>query len=89
MSEANARGLFLKPPEKLPSIGVSKVTFKVFLNQLRAYLEQDPNNYLFLKNGCYSSWSPKQLGSRIGDLSAEDTDKICLEKEKEEEEENG
>ena len=64
---------------------MSKVTFKVFLNQLRAYLEQDPNNYLFLKNGCYSSWSPKQLGSRIGDLSAEDTDKIRLEKEKEDE----
>jgi hypothetical protein len=78
-----ARGLWLKPPEKLPSTGVTKVTFKVFLNQLTAYLEQDLINYMFLRGGCYDKWSPRQIGSglRIGTLSAKDTDKIRLEKE--------
>jgi hypothetical protein len=55
---------------------VTKVTFKVFLNQLTAYLEQDPLNYMFLKDGLYSTWSAKQLGKRIGSLAENDTDLI-------------
>ena len=78
---AEARGLYLKPPEKLPSTGVTKVTFKVFLNQLVAFLEQDTVNYMFLKDGCYSNWSAKQLGKRITDVSDLDKEDIRLKKE--------
>ena len=48
--------------------------FKVFINQLRAYLEQDQNNYLFLPEGCYAAWQPRQEGRRILGLAAEDVD---------------
>ena len=78
---AEPRGLYLKPPEKLPSTGVTKVTFKVFMNQLVAYLEQDPHNYMFLKDGWYSNWSPKQNGYRIKVLAVDDTDYVKLLKE--------
>ena len=67
-----ARGLFLKTPEKLPSTGVTKVTFKVFLKQLTAFLEQDTGYYMFLKEGCYSTWSAKQVGKRITAIAVRD-----------------
>ena len=72
MSET--KGLRLKPPSALPQGPVSKVAFKVFLNQLRAYLEQDCTNYMFLPEGCYSTWYPKQEGRQIRQLAAEDTE---------------
>jgi hypothetical protein len=75
------RGLLLKPPEKLPSTGVSKVSFKVFFNQLVAFLEQDPHNYMFMKDGWYGTWSPRQLGNRIISLSTDDTDHAKIQKE--------
>ena len=81
MSADQTRGLFLKPPEKLPSTGVTKISFKVFLNQLFAYLEQDPVNYFFMKEECYAIWNPKQGGKRIAILSEDDPDKIRLDKE--------
>ena len=68
----------MKPPEKLPSTGVTKVTFKVFLNQLTAFLEQDPLNYVFLKGGRYSTWSAKQLGRRILALAGDDPEHLKL-----------
>ena len=70
MSEG--KGLRLKPPSPLPQGPVSKVAFKVFINQLKAYLEQDYNNYLFLPDGCYDAWGPEQEGRRIQTLSEED-----------------
>ena len=70
MSEG--KGLRLKPPSPLPQGPVSKVAFKVFINQLKAYLEQDYNNYLFLPDGCYAVWGPEQEGRRIQTLSEED-----------------
>ena len=77
-----ARGLFLKTPEKLPSTGVTKVTFKVFLKQLTAFLEQDTVNYMFLKDGCYNTWSAKQLGKRITTIAVIDNkEDIRLRKE--------
>ena len=75
------RGLYLKPPEKLPSTGVTKVTFKVFTNQLQAYLEQDPVNYLFLPgpDGIYADWSSRQTGLRIVIVSESDIERQKLE----------
>ena len=77
------RGLYLKPPEKLPSVGVTKVTFKVFINQLRAYLEQDASNYLFLPGpeGLYQEWGTKVSGLRINDVDAKDPDKVKLDRQ--------
>ena len=69
-----SKGLRLKPPNPLPQGPVSKVAFKVFLNQLRAYLEQDYTNYMFLPEGCYQSWQPRQEGRRIQTLSENDVD---------------
>ena len=71
---SDTRGLRLKPPTSLPQGPVSKVAFKVFINQLRAYLEQDQNNYLFLPEGCYSTWQPRREGRRILELATEDAD---------------
>ena len=68
------KGLRLKPPSPLPQGPVSKIAFKVFLNQTRAYLEQDCNNYMFLPEGCYSTWHPKQEGRRIQALSNDDVE---------------
>ena len=48
---SDTKGFRLKPPSPLPQGPVSKVAFKVFLNQWKAYLEQDYNNYLFLPEG--------------------------------------
>ena len=78
---SEARGLYLKPPEKLPLSGVNKITFKVFYNQLVAYLEQDPNNYMFLKGGIYSKWSPKIDGRRIRALQVTDPDLVRTKKD--------
>ena len=52
--------LKLKAPEALPSAGISTIQFKALKNQLFAYLEQDTHNVLFLENGLYSTWKPKQ-----------------------------
>ena len=68
------KGLRLKPPSPLPQGSVSKIAFKVFLNQMRAYLEQDCVNYMFLPEGCYSTWRPKQEGRRIIALSEDDVE---------------
>jgi len=81
MSAEHARGLFLKPPEKLPSTGVTKISFKVFINQLVAYLEQDPVNDFFLGEECYATWNPRQGGKRILILSKKDPEKKRLDKE--------
>ena len=70
MSES--KGLRLKPPSPLPEGPVSKVAFKVFLNQLKAYLEQDYTNYLFLPGGCYEVWRPEIEGRRIAALADND-----------------
>ena len=67
MSES--RGLRLKPPTPLPQGPISKVAFKVFANQLKAYLEQDYTNYLFLQGGSYENWGPEQEGRRIQNLA--------------------
>ena len=73
----------LKPPEKLPSTGVSKVAFKVFYNQLVAYLQQDLNNFKFLEGGVYSEWAPLQTSDRrITELVQGDPDFDKLEAEK-------
>ena len=69
---SDTKGLRLKPPSPLPQGPVTKVAFKVFLNQLKAYLEQDLNNYLFLSGGAYENWGPEQEGRRIGTLAEED-----------------
>ena len=80
MSES--RGLLLKPPEKLPSTGVSKAAFKVFYNQLVAYLQQDLNNFKFLEGGVYSEWAPLQTSDkRITELVQGDPDFDKLEAE--------
>ena len=68
------KGLRLKPPSPLPQGPVSKIAFKVFLNQSRAYLEQDCNNFMFLPEGCYAEWQPKQGGRRLTALSNDDVE---------------
>ena len=74
----DSKGLRLKPPSTLPQGPVTKIAFKVFVNQLKAYLEQDQNNYLFLQEGCYAEWEPRQEGQRLQALSAEDPENIRL-----------
>ena len=69
---SDSKGLRLKPPSPLPQGPISKVAFKVFHNQLEAYLEQDYTNYLFLPGGCYQQWGPEQEGRRLEALAAED-----------------
>ena len=66
------KSLRLKPPTTLPQGPVSKVAFKVFVNQLKAYLEQDYQNYLFLPEGCYQTWGPELEGRRLQALSDDD-----------------
>ena len=56
--------LKLKAPEALPSSGVSTIQFKAWKNQLFAYLEQDTHTYLFLQDGIYVNWLPKQSNPR-------------------------
>ena len=73
-SAMSDKGLRLKPPSPLPRGPVSKIAFKVFLNQLRAYVEQDCSNYMFLPEGCYATWHPKQEGRRIQELSEDDVE---------------
>ena len=69
---SDSKGLRLKPPSPLPQGPISKVAFKVFFNQLKAYLEQDYTNYLFLPEGCYQEWGPEQEGRRLTTLAEED-----------------
>ena len=69
---ADSKGLRLKPPSPLPQGPITKIAFKVFINQLKAYLEQDQTNYLFLQDGCYSVWRPRQEGQRLQALANED-----------------
>ena len=68
----DSKGLRLKPPSPLPQGPISKVAFKVFLNQLKAYLQQDYANYLFLDGGCYEEWGSEQEGRRLQALADED-----------------
>lgn len=81
MAGTETRGLYLKPPEKLPSTGVSKVAFKVFKNQLIAFLEQDIVNHMFLKDGRYSTWTARQQGRRVTNIVASDPEMIKIRKE--------
>ena len=81
MATTEARGLFLKPPEKLPSTDVTKVAFKVFKNQLVAFLEQDIVNHMFLKDGRYSIWSARHQGKRIPVLTSADPELLKIRKE--------
>ena len=81
MATTESRGLYLKPPEKLPSTDVTKVAFKVFKNQLVAFLEQDIANHMFLKDGRYSVWLPRQQGKRISNVTAADPELIKIRKE--------
>ena len=72
------KGLRLKPPSPLPQGSVTKIAFKVFINQTKAYLEQDQVNYLFLQEGCYSVWRPRQEGQRLQELHATDPENVKL-----------
>ena len=81
MAGTETRGLYLKPPEKLPSTGVSKVAFKVFKNQLIAFLEQDIVNHMFLKDGRYSTWLARQQGRRVTNIVPTDPEMIKIRKE--------
>ena len=73
-----SKGLRLKPPASLPQGPVSKVAFKVFTNQMIAYLEQDHTNYMFLPEGCYSEWRSKQEGRQIQNLADTDPENMKL-----------
>ena len=74
----DSKGLRLKPPSPLPQGPVTKIAFKVFVNQTKAYLEQDPVNYLFLQEGCYLEWRPRQEGQRLTALHATDLENVKL-----------
>ena len=75
------KGLQLKPSSSLPQGPISKVAFKVFCNQLKAYLEQDFNNYFFLPEGCYAEWRPEQDGRRIQALAEDDPENQKLQQQ--------
>ena len=74
----DSKGLRLKPPSPLPQGPISKVAFKVFINNMRAYLEQDQINYMFLPEGCYCEWRAKQDGRQLRNLSEEDPENLKL-----------
>ena len=72
----------LKAPTPLPISGVTTISFKVWKNQLIAYLEQDAAHYHFMPDGRYSSWLAKYTGKRITDLVGDDPEKRTIDEKR-------
>ena len=71
-----------KVPDTLPESGVSSVFFKVWWDQVLAYVAQDSQSPHFMKDGKYSTWKPERDGHRIATLHAEDLKLKALDRDK-------
>ena len=75
--------LKLKAPERLAPDGVTTVAFKAWKNNLFSYLEQDTDNFLFLPEGTYATWSAQVDTSnrrRITAIKDNDPERIRLQR---------
>ena len=74
--------LKLIQPKVLPASGVTSAEFKPWQNHVVNFLQQDVDNFRFLKNGKYSTWLPlSENGRRIDELVLDDEDKVAIEAE--------
>ena len=76
--------LKLKAPNILPAEGMTAIQFKVWKNNLVAYLEQEITNATFFKSGRYEKWlakSEEEDGRRIKELSDTDDKKVAIQAE--------
>ena len=74
--------LKLTQPKELPADGVTTAEFRPWRNHLINFLQQDVDNFRFLKGGKYSEWKPAcdVVGNwRIERLLAGDEDKEAIE----------
>ena len=73
--------LKLNQPKELPSVGLTSVQFKPWKNHLINFLQQDMDNYRFLKGGDYETWKAATEvanGERIEELAATDEDLVTI-----------
>ena len=55
-----------KPPQQLPTEGLTAVKFKVWKSKLEIFVKQEPVNKLFLTGGAYGTWvANEDLPGRI------------------------
>ena len=71
--------LKVNPPNALPALGVTAVSFKAWKALLVAYLRQDRSMNLFMSDGPYVNWAAQEGGNRrIVALAAADDDAVRL-----------
>ena len=73
--------LKLIQPKELPADGLTSAEFKPWTNHLTNFLQQDVENFRFLKGGNYSMWSPasdNESNKRIIALHAADPDLVAI-----------
>ena len=73
--------LKLIQPKELPADGLTSAEFKPWTNHLTNFLQQDVENFRFLKGGNYSMWSPasdNESNKRIVALHAADPDHVAI-----------
>ena len=73
--------LKLIQPKELPADGLTSAEFKPWTNHLKNFLQQDVENFRFLKGGNYSTWSPaidSESGKRILALHDDDPDHMAI-----------
>ena len=74
--------LKLTQPKELPAEGLTTAEFRPWRNHLINFLQQDVDNFRFLKGGKYSEWKPAcdaVANTRIEELLAGDEDKDAIE----------
>ena len=74
--------LKLTQPKELPADGLTTAEFRPWKNHLINFLQQDVDNFRFLKGGKYSEWKPAcdvVANTRIEHLAAGDEDKEAIE----------
>ena len=87
MSATHSFSTKLPPPNQLPEQGLTAVQFKPWKNQMVVFLQQNPQNIVFLpapprlagqnpmKEGIYQNWRPSAqhgIYGRIGELHESD-----------------
>ena len=70
-----------KVPDVLPESGVTSVFFKVWWNQVMAYVAEDLHSAKFMKDGLYNKWEPECDCHRIQSLHNDDLELRALHEE--------
>ena len=73
--------LKLLQPKELPRDGVTSAEFKPWCNHLVNFLQQDVDNFRFLKGGMYSTWTSLEDSvneKRIADTRNDDEDRLVI-----------